>query len=565
MMEATTRRQLRFLLIKALDGRLDPGQMERLEGLLLNDPEARQRYFELIDVAKALRDASGVAVPRDLGLEDLASVDEGMLQALVELEKTAPTVCQPIIPVVSTPEEIPGKSPRHQDEPSRPNRFWLGVAKLAIAACVGLVLFVWLNPGPPMSTCLVSAVHNAVWDEHSPPLTLGDAVYDQDAPRTLISGVLKLSFDHRTEAIIEGPATFASTKANQLVLQQGKVCAYGPLPDNGFEVLTPYSSVVDLGTEFGVEIDEGGSFVQVFQGEVALKTRVDDARMTAGIAHNVNPHNQQIYGASFETQSFVRYINTQGTFLWKGEALDLTDVVSDGDGFGEGMPSSGISVITGHRGTYQGLGQRLRIRPGYLKVSGNGLVDGVFPVGGERQVISSTGLIWDDCPGVGHLFSEGVIRPGGRYTGAPDSRIPTHAYLLNGISYGYANRQALSVPANTGITFDLQAMRQSLRGIAMESFNTVCGLSESFFKYRSSMQVASLAAHEPCADFYVLLDGRVVFEGRDVTPSQGGIDIHIPLAIKDRFLTLIVTEGQDQQFLYDWALFAEPIIRLQRQ
>lgn len=566
-MESTVRRQLRVLLFKALDGSLDQVQMDRLESILMENPEARERYFELLDLAKSLRDASGVPESKIFNAEDLCAVNEGMLEALAELERTAPTVCAPIAPVASDPiQPKPAPKPnRSVAVHSRSSRFWPGVAKLAIAACITLTLFVWLTPNPPVSTCLVSAAHNAVWQEHSVPLEMGDPMYDQDVPRSLDSGIIKLSFDHRTEAIIEGPATFYSTKANQLILEKGRLCVFGPLPNNGFEVITPYSSVVDLGTEFGVNVDKSGNLVQVFQGEVALKTRTERMKMVAGGARNIHSGSRRITRAFFEDQGFVRYINNHGSFVWRGQDLDLVDVVADGNGFGGGLSDSGISVITGYRGRYEGLGQLHRARPDYVIVPGNGMVDGIFSLSCDKQVISSTGLQWQECPHTTGYLSEGVIRCGARYVGIHSSHIPAHSYRLNGVPYNRTHNRSLAVPANTGITFDLQAIRKSLRGVSMESFEAKCGLSETFFSYRSAMQRGNFTVNEPYADFFVLLDGKIVFAGRDVSPSQGAQQINISLSSKDRFLTLVVAEGRDEQFLYDWALFAEPRIRLQRQ
>ncbi len=547
---------------------MSPAQADQLESFLIHDSQARQYYFDLIDIAKALRDTAGVAGTQVSDAEEIFTVNEGMLRALAELEKTAPTVSES----ASTTPKIPQKtgmrdsSRQRSTPPGSPSRFWLRIVKLAVAACVGLILFVWLNPGPPIRMCMVSAVHNAQWEDPSRPLSTGDAVFDQDKPRTLKSGIIKLTFDHQTEAIVEGPATFSCKLDNQLILQVGKVCAYVPQAKNGFEVRTPYSNVLDLGTEFGVSVNSGGNLVQVFQGEVSLKTPHSSHKMiTAGIAQKVNSVTKAIGGAYFEPEAFVRYVNKEGTFIWHGQGLDLVDVVADGNGFGSGLPNMGISVMTGFRGDYQGFGQIQRGRRQYLPVPGSPLVDGVFSVWGDGQVVSSTGLIWRDCPLTSGLFTEGVIRCGARYYGIQNSHIPAHGYRLAGITYNTSHDRALSIPANTGITFDLNAIRQTLLGVGMEAFTATCGLSETFFDYQSAMQFKNDSVEEPCADFFVLMDGRPAFIKRDVCPSQGAVEIKVPIRPDDRFLTLAVTEGRDEQFVYDWALFAGPRIRLQRQ
>ena len=60
-----------------------------------------------------------------------------------------------------------------------------------------------------------------------------------------------------------------------------------PVRARGFTVLTPHNKVVDLGTEFGLAVDEAGAAtVRVFTGEVqAFPLAAGSARDGSGRDH----------------------------------------------------------------------------------------------------------------------------------------------------------------------------------------------------------------------------------------------------------------------------------------
>ena len=75
----------------------------------------------------------------------------------------------------------------------------------------------------------------------------------------LAAGTAELTFARGARIVIQGPATLEVLSANEMQLDRGKLAASVPGPAIGFAVLTPTAAVVDLGTEFGVEVDEAGA------------------------------------------------------------------------------------------------------------------------------------------------------------------------------------------------------------------------------------------------------------------------------------------------------------------
>ncbi len=96
--------------------------------------------------------------------------------------------------------------------------------------------------------------------------------------RMLEDGSLELKFPTGVKVLIAAESLFQITGNNSLILTQGMLFARVTTPaGKGFTVATPQGSIVDLGTVFGVEVDETkSSTVQVFKGEVELVDSVGD-------------------------------------------------------------------------------------------------------------------------------------------------------------------------------------------------------------------------------------------------------------------------------------------------
>ncbi len=170
--------------------------------------------------------------------------------------------------------ELPALPPA---EPS-PQRFSFATLATvaALAACVSFAA-VWLwqpssgaDPAELESTSSAVAVLtrgvNLRWE--------GDAIQ----PGTplppgwlkLRTGIAVIEFYQGARVLLEGPAELEILSSAEAAFAQGKLSAHVPPQAQGFRIHTPEGTVVDLGTEFALQVDQGSAQVHVFKGEVEL-------------------------------------------------------------------------------------------------------------------------------------------------------------------------------------------------------------------------------------------------------------------------------------------------------
>ena len=138
-------------------------------------------------------------------------------------------------------------------------------ALLATAAAVAL----WLGfgagrsrPLPPTGAepvaenvaWLVNA-QDCRWDEagQRPGRDMGDG-----KELHLARGLAEIEFDCGARVILQGPAGVRLLSGRSVQLLKGTLTARVPGRARGFTVLTPHNKVVDLGTEFGLSVDDRG-------------------------------------------------------------------------------------------------------------------------------------------------------------------------------------------------------------------------------------------------------------------------------------------------------------------
>lgn len=181
---------------------------------------------------------------------------------------------------------------------------WLQWRPLAAAAAVvvfagGLMLGTSFKASTPTAVerrevledgvALLTQTVNAAWSGGHEPRA-GEIV---SAGRLQLShGLAQLEFYSGVRLLMEGPVDLELISANRTVCHSGRIRAWVPPQARGFTVSAPEFELIDLGTEFGMEVGaESGSKVQVFDGEVELHPMGANAttrRLTegAGLAWN---------------------------------------------------------------------------------------------------------------------------------------------------------------------------------------------------------------------------------------------------------------------------------------
>jgi hypothetical protein len=138
--------------------------------------------------------------------------------------------------------------------------------------------------------------------QRTPIQLLDGATLPSQRRMRLESGIAELVFSNGARVSLEAPCEFEVQSVDGAYLQLGKLLAVVPKESIGFKVTTPTLDVVDLGTEFGIEVDaRRTSTVHVIQGLVKVTSRneqsaVGESRqltthqsMRVGVDQNLEP------------------------------------------------------------------------------------------------------------------------------------------------------------------------------------------------------------------------------------------------------------------------------------
>lgn len=149
------------------------------------------------------------------------------------------------------------------------------VAGIAIAVIVSLVSEAPVEPERPVVATLIDAqgVH---WN--SEPIRMGSPV--RAGEFELASGRVELQTLSGVTIAIDGPAHLRWKTSQSAALSYGSLTARVPENAVGFNIATPGVGVVDLGTEFGVAVDDSGTTeVRVYDGAVRLDFQTGESRI----------------------------------------------------------------------------------------------------------------------------------------------------------------------------------------------------------------------------------------------------------------------------------------------
>jgi ferric-dicitrate binding protein FerR (iron transport regulator) len=250
-------------------GDLGPDEFHQLEKDLLSSPETRGRFLQVIRT--------------DVALHDEATRERDV------------------------PVELP-----------RRNR-WLPVAGIAAAIAIA-ALAVWQmnrrgamdavagGGTSPLEFASLVDVRDCQWNDTPRP-----GVEKRLATRMmdLASGVAIIEFDGGARLALQGPAKLELIGPKAARLHRGTATVRCEEGLYSFSLLTPTSTVIDLGTEFGVAVEpDGASEVHVLDGEVEVtdalgKERQSTMFLNAGetILLAANGENQRL---DESTKSWVR-------------------------------------------------------------------------------------------------------------------------------------------------------------------------------------------------------------------------------------------------------------------
>ncbi len=438
-------------VFRLLDGTLDDDAAAALYRRLEDDAAARRVYRRCVNLYAAL---PSVLTPAPGTRDEVRLDDDDLSDALEGAGGSAGTRSLPdpkssalCLPAIRETDDLP--EPVLAPAPFTPTANARGAASRRrrgpwlAAAAASVLLVAWLAgwlPGRSPARATLAAAIDAEWETGG--LTPGTAL--PSGTVVLRSGVVKLSFADGAQVVVAGPARFAQEPGGSLLLERGMLSAVVPSAAAGFTVRTPTARLVDLGTEFVVEVRDGeGTRMNVVAGSVAVTAvagsaaRAAPTTVAAGSAVRVAPRSavaermaqspipvprvseMDAWSSAHATAAYRRWADSQAALAGRtaldgphrADLLFHYDFESLADGRLTG--ASGAGPVAGRV-----VGDSLLPAPGPFAAAGSGLrmpgADGYAHLGNHRSVGEGGGLTlaaWvrpTATNGFGYVLSTGL-------------------------------------------------------------------------------------------------------------------------------------------------------------
>lgn len=218
-------------------------QMRALNELLRTDSTARDEYVLRVEIHSRL-----------------ASEPDLFASAGVEAN----------LPAFPNVTAFPGQHPRRHQK-----LVWaVSLAACFALAAAGLWIFRPARPTERAPTskavALLNNVVNAQWNNAGPVPQPGEPL--EPGLLQLQSGLAQIVFYSGARVVVEGPAELRVVTQDHIIFRRGRLTADVPAQASGFRVETPHSTLIDLGTSFGLHVKERQTELHVFKGAVKLQS-----------------------------------------------------------------------------------------------------------------------------------------------------------------------------------------------------------------------------------------------------------------------------------------------------
>jgi hypothetical protein len=291
-----------------LDGTLSPSQAQELDALLVRDAEARRRYVEHVQLRASLAYSAQVDVCRQVSSPEASTAPALPAAPLESPHSESPHSESPGagLPGVVTPPGLTSggffhslplmlftlaafgggaafgvyflghpqeeailpmlaEDSRSRSEPEAKAN--TKPAKEVVVQRVEAASDMALSSPAPFATLV--KVAGCKWGACTLPTQTGSRL--SAGLLRLDSGKAQITFDNGARLYLQGPAVFYLYSPSRTHLRSGKLVANVPEQAIGFTIETQRAEIVDLGTEFGVNVAQSGDTeVQVLDGEVEV-------------------------------------------------------------------------------------------------------------------------------------------------------------------------------------------------------------------------------------------------------------------------------------------------------
>jgi hypothetical protein len=259
------RDELESLAAAHCDGQLSEEDFTRLEKLLADSAEARAHFLRYMNLESALHE---FGEPAGLAWSESAHPLLGNAPAQPAPARWMPWALAASLVALLTLVFWPGE----ESETTQPSPVARETADPGVAVLAKAVGVEWETPALPVGAAV----------------PVGRLKFK--------AGLVRLEFYSGAAVILEGPADFELLGIDLAKCHRGKLRAIVPEPAAGFTILTPQARLVDLGTEFGIDVaPDGPAEVHVFDGRVEVYPPAGltvTADLTAGKAARINAAGQ---------------------------------------------------------------------------------------------------------------------------------------------------------------------------------------------------------------------------------------------------------------------------------
>ena len=228
------------VLIAYLRGELDGDSLTDFEQRLLQSESLRRELLEL-------------------------SVEESALVEWARTERVSTSLDNTTFPDISPAPEI--SSAQVTNRSRHPVGWWAAAAILLVSLVSLAIMALQKDPEASTGVAHLVATVDANWEGESPILNASMA----SGHYQLRSGSIDLLFSEGARVSVSGPARFQLASSRHIHLDSGNLVAQIPDEALGFIVTSPQSEVIDLGTEFGLSVDDTGrTDIHVLEGLVEV-------------------------------------------------------------------------------------------------------------------------------------------------------------------------------------------------------------------------------------------------------------------------------------------------------
>lgn len=249
------RQELQRLLSALCDGTLSAVEHSRLEALLAADEACRRMYLEYVDMHARLlaqpaweTERVPAAAAADGGVPSPAAV---LAAPATALQRTAvPQALRYVLVATATLAAsllvqlcLPPREPAGRQVPAPPASEQL-----------------------PLYVATLTDAAGCVWVQGGDAWRAGSRLLPGEL--NLRSGIARIRCDSGADLMLEGPTALRLDSATSATILRGKVVFHADETAAMFDLHTPTSTLIDLGTEYAVVVGPEGEEIHVFDGEV---------------------------------------------------------------------------------------------------------------------------------------------------------------------------------------------------------------------------------------------------------------------------------------------------------